>query len=163
MAKLLGPEAHWGLANHLLPSTHGCDLCCGQGTESSFWLGVGWRVCGEPASTLGKRIGKLRQRGKKHSEQDSVHPLLFHTHTHTHCPFLSYSRSCCGTTVSGIPLFSSSTLVRHSAGYIPLGISLNVLADHNLCFVIPVLQMKKLIPREGEWVGSREQAGECQS
>ena len=64
VAKLLRPEASQGLANNLLPSTHGCDLCCGQGTGSSFWLGAGWRVCGEPASTLGKMIGNLRQRGQ---------------------------------------------------------------------------------------------------
>lgn len=63
VAKLLGPEARWGLASHLLPSTRGCDLCGGQGAGSSFQLGAGWRVCGEPASTLGKRVGKLRQRG----------------------------------------------------------------------------------------------------
>ena len=67
------------------------------------------------------------------------------------------------TTVSGTPLFSNSALVRHSAGHIPLGNSLNVLVDHNLGFVIPVLQMKKLITREGDWVGSGQQAGECQS
>lgn len=84
--------------------------------------------------------------------------------THTPPPPLSLLfQILLWTTVSGTPLFSSSALVRHSAGHIPLGISLNVLADRNLGFVIPVLQMKKLIPREGEWVGSREQAGECQS
>lgn len=58
---------------------------------------------------------------------------------------------CCGM-LEGVPVFSSSALVRHSPGHMPLGISLNVLGDCNLRFVIAILQVRKLMPREGKWV-----------